>query len=117
MSYAQTFLRLIRYAGSFLYELAVSNWQVARMVLSPGFNFRSAAIRYRSKMKTPTEMILITNSITLTPGTLVMDANLESGEILVHVMSAESPDAVRRSLDTFPETKALRALRGEEDLS
>ena len=71
--------RLVSYAGAFLYELILSNLQVARMVLSPRLNFQSAAIRYRSQMKTPAELVLITNSITLTPGTLVMDANLRTG--------------------------------------
>ena len=104
--------RFAVYGLIFLKELLVANFQVARMVLSPRLRFKSAAISFRSGMKTNAEMVVITNSITLTPGTLVMDANARSGVILVHAMSAESEDQIKSALKSFPEEKALWAFRG-----
>ena len=112
MKYAALILRLIQYLGIFIAELLVANVQVAKAVLSPKFNFKSGAIRYKSDMKNDVELILITNSITLTPGTLVMDADVKTGEVLVHVMSGESKEEMKKGLIRFPEKPALYALRG-----
>lgn len=114
MRFATLVLRLIRYFFVFIFELIVANLQVAKIVLSPRLNFKSGAVKYKSKMKNEWELILITNSITLTPGTLVMDATLKSGEIFVHVMSGETTEHMKESLEKFPEKEVLRATRGGE---
>jgi len=108
-------LRFSVYIGIFLYELVKANFQVARAVLSPGLRFRSAALRYKSRTRTIPELMVLTNSITLTPGTLVMDADMESGEILIHVMSAESADKVRDDIYESLEKRMLWAMRGEKE--
>lgn len=111
------FLRLVArcsvYLVFFLYEIIKANLQVVKAVLAPRFNFRSAAIRYRSKTKTVPELIMLANSITLTPGTLVVDGNPETGELLVHVMSAESSDQIKQELHRSLEKRLLWALREE----
>jgi multicomponent Na+:H+ antiporter subunit E len=101
------------YLAFFLYEMVKANFQVVKAVLSPRFTFRSAAIRYKSKIKTIPELVTLTNSITLTPGTLVVDANPHNGEILIHVMSAESSEQIKDELHRSLEKKLLWAMRGE----
>lgn len=113
MNLLNLIFRSVGYFFIFLYELIKANFQIAVLVLSPRFKFKSAAVRIHSKMKSNAELILITNSITLTPGTLVMDADLSSGHILVHVMSVESTDQIRRELNVFPESKVLWLTRGK----
>ena len=113
MKYLLLVIRLVRYFFIFSYALVVANLQVAKAVLSPGFRFKSAAVRYQSKIKTPTELIFLTNSITLTPGTLVMDADLKTGVILVHVFSGESTEQIKKDLNKFPEEEVIRTLRGK----
>ncbi len=111
MKFVALFFRLVKYFCFFLYELVAANIVVAKMVLSPKFYFKSAAVHYVSKMKNKAELILITNSITLTPGTLVMDADLKNGHVWVHVMSADTLERVKRNLLIFPEGKVLEAVR------
>ena len=106
--------RLFIYGIQFTYELLVANLQIAYLVLKPNLNFKSAAITYKSNMKTIPEMIMICNSITLTPGTMVMDANLDTQEIKVHAMSVESAEQIKKDLCRFPENQVLAALRGPE---
>jgi len=112
MKTINTLFRFIGYFFIFLYELTIANLQIAKLVLSPRLNFKSAAVKYKSKMKTPVELILITNSITLTPGTLVMDADMKTGEIWVHVMAGDNVNQICRDLNKFPENKVLWATRG-----
>jgi len=109
MRFFKLIFRLTIYFFIFFYELIRANFQIARLVLSPKFKFKSAAVKIPSKMRNKLEMILITNSITLTPGTLVMDADLKEGHILVHVMSGESLDQIKKDLARFPEEKVLKA--------
>ena len=114
MKSLNTVFRVIGYFFIFLYQLTLANFQVAWLVISPSYKFKSAAIRYTSKMKNNTELIMITNSITLTPGTLVMDADLKTKEILVHVMALDSTDQIKKDLLKFPEGEVLWATRGEK---
>lgn len=103
--------KLLVYFFLFVWELLKANFQVVRLVLSPRFNFKSAAIRYKTNVKTVSEMILLSNSITLTPGTLVMDANLKKGELLIHVMSADTTDSIKNELKRTLENRVIWALR------
>jgi multicomponent Na+:H+ antiporter subunit E len=109
-----TFLRGFVYAYHFVIELIKANFQIVKLVFSPKLNFKSAAIKYKANVKTDAELILLTNSITLTPGTLVMDANLPKGEILVHVMTAESTDQIKKDLHQSLERRVLWTTRGPE---
>ena len=113
MKTARRIMRFTAYAAFFLRELVVANVQMARLVLSPGLRFHAAALRVNTRVATTAELVLVTNSITLTPGTLVMDVDLARREILVHAMSAVAVEAVRAGLADFPEGKALWAMRGE----
>jgi len=112
MKFIRFVARFSVYMVFFVYEMIKANFQVVKAVLSPRFNFRSAAIRYSSKTKTMSELVVLTNSITLTPGTLVVDANPENGEILIHVMSAESSEQIKDELHRSLEKKLLWAMRG-----
>jgi len=103
--------KFLIYLCVFIWELLKANMQVAYLVLSPRFRFKSAAIRYKTKVKTVPEMILLSNSITLTPGTLVMDAHLDKGELLVHVMSTESTEKIKKDIEEKLEKKVIWTLR------
>jgi len=103
--------RLLGYLFLFMWELIKANIQMAGLVLSPRFKFKSAAVRYKTKVKTVPEMILLANSITLTPGTLVVDANLKKGELLVHVMSADDPEQICKNIEKSLEKRVLWVLK------
>jgi multicomponent Na+:H+ antiporter subunit E len=113
MKYLVQFIRLGVYGGFFLLEVFKANFLVVKLVFSPRFHFKSAAIRYQSHVKTTAELVLLANSITLTPGTLVMDADLKTGEFLIHVMSGESAEQIYISIFESLEKRLLWALRGE----
>jgi multicomponent Na+:H+ antiporter subunit E len=56
---------------------------------------------------------VLTNLITLTPGTLSLDVAADHRTLYVHVMDVEDPDTVRREIKEGFERKVLKALRSD----
>lgn len=70
---AQAPIALIRYFGHFLVALIRANLDVARRVLAPSLPIRPAVIEIETELQSALGRLLLANSITLTPGTLVVD--------------------------------------------
>lgn len=62
-----------------------SNWDVARIVLSPRLNISPGFVKFRTKVKKPLNRVILANSITLTPGTLTVD--VEEDHFIVHAIT------------------------------
>ncbi|MFP7674126.1 Na+/H+ antiporter subunit E [Marivita sp. S0852] len=82
----------------FHYELFVSSFAVAMDVLTPRHRSRPALIEVPLDVKTDAGILLVTNLISLTPGTLSLDVSEDRKTLLVHAMFADDHDALRRSL-------------------
>jgi len=78
------------YIPFFIKELVKSNINLARIVLSPALPVRPGIVRVRTRMKSGMGRLLLTSSITLTPGTLTVD--LVGEWIYVHWVTVESDD-------------------------
>jgi hypothetical protein len=46
------------------------------------------------------EVLLVTNLISLTPGTLSLDVTDDCNTLLIHAMFADDPDAIRKQMKT-----------------
>lgn len=68
-----------------LKEIVVSGWQVARIVLSPRLPVSPKLVRFKPSQKTTVGLVTHANSITLTPGTLTVEA--EQDGFLVHALT------------------------------
>jgi len=75
-------VHLVRYLITFFVALIRSNLDVAWRVLSPSLPIRPAVVEVRTRLKSPLGLMLLANSITLTPGTLSID--IIGDRILVH---------------------------------
>ena len=69
-------------------EIARSGWQVARIIVDPRLPISPALVRFRPSQKSAIGLVTHANSITLTPGTITVDA--EHDEFLVHALTAEA---------------------------
>ena len=98
----------------FLYELIVSSLQVSWEVLTPGHNARPAIIDMPLDVKTDAGILLVTNLISLTPGTLSIDVSEDRKTLLVHAMFGDDPDAVRHALKSGMEKWVIDALEGKK---
>jgi multicomponent Na+:H+ antiporter subunit E len=66
-------------------EIVKSGWQVARIVVDPRLPISPTLARFRPSQTTVVGLVTHANSITLTPGTLTVDAGRE--EFLVHALT------------------------------
>ncbi|MGB5736979.1 MAG: Na+/H+ antiporter subunit E [Thiohalocapsa sp.] len=71
-------LYLLRFFGA----LIVANLDVARRVLAPSLPIRPAVVEVKTELQSALGRMLLANSITLTPGTLVID--VLDDRLLVH---------------------------------
>ncbi|WP_333713821.1 Na+/H+ antiporter subunit E [Yoonia sp.] len=90
--------RVVRLMLFFVYDLAVSSIRVAYDVLTPTDYSNPKIIKMPLDVKSDIEILLVTNLISLTPGTLSLDVTPDRKTLLVHAMFADDPDAVIASL-------------------
>lgn len=83
-------LRLVRSLLRFLLEVVVANLRVAREVATPGFSMQAAIIAVPTRTRTRAELVTLANAISLTPGTLTLEADEERGTLYVHTLYAPS---------------------------
>ena len=73
------------YMGIFFVELVKSNLYVARLVLVPNPDLKPAIIRVKTELKSSIGRLALANSITLTPGTLVVEIRDDS--LFIHCIN------------------------------
>lgn len=78
------------YLGVFLWELMLANLNVARIVFSPKIDIRPGIVKVKTRLKSRTGRLVLANSITLTPGTLVVD--VDEDYLYVHWIDVRTQD-------------------------
>jgi len=78
-------LKALAYLPFFTWKMILANLHIASIVLRPGLPVSPSIVREQSDLKTPEGLLLLTSSITLTPGTLSVDE--EDGSVYIHVVS------------------------------
>lgn len=94
----------------FLYELVVSSLEVFWDVITPSHRARPAIIDMPLDVRSDTGVLLVTNLISLTPGTLSIDVSEDRKTLKVHAMFADDPDEVRRTLKAGMEKWVIDAV-------
>lgn len=91
---------LLRFAGAFAAALVRGTLAVAREALDPDdSSIRQAVIRVDLPGSTRAALVLTADAVTLTPGSLTVDADLERPALYVHVLHFVEADAVRRDVE------------------
>lgn len=80
--------RLCLYMPWLLWQVVISNWDVVKRVWTPGLGIAPSVIRVPCELKTGFGRVTYANSITLTPGTVTIEAG--QGEFLVHALCDEA---------------------------
>ena len=78
-----------------LKEIVKSGWQVSRIILDPRLPISPTLVRFKPSQKTTVALATHANSITLTPGTITVEADSE--EFLVHALTREGAASVAGS--------------------
>lgn len=105
-------LRLLRYPFFFLAELLSATWEVALLALRPTVDLHPAIVRFESVLHNRTALVLLANQVTLTPGTLTIDADVNDHSLFIHVLDLgqEGLDGVDRDVRTL-EDEMRRVVR------
>ena len=75
-----------------LKEVIKSAWDVSKIILHPNLPISPTLVRFKPTQKTDVGLVLHANSITLTPGTITIEA--EPHEFLVHGLTRGSAHGV-----------------------
>ena len=74
----------------FLWEVLRSNVDVALRVISPSLPINPGIVEVRTRLKSPLARLILTSSITLTPGTLTVD--IVDDRLFIHWIDVTSSD-------------------------
>jgi multicomponent Na+:H+ antiporter subunit E len=80
-------LAALAYWPWLLKEIAVSAWQVTRIILHPKLPISPRLVRFTPSQKSTLGLVTHANSITLTPGTITVEADHDG--FLVHAITRE----------------------------
>ncbi|MEM1237337.1 MAG: Na+/H+ antiporter subunit E [Pseudomonadota bacterium] len=94
----------------FHYELIISSGQVIWDIITPTLKAKPAIINMPLDVKTDAGILLVTNLISLTPGTLSIDVSPDRKTLTLHAMFADDPDAVCRQLKNGMERWVIDAV-------
>lgn len=106
--------RAVNLLSFFLRELVTANVRVAAGVLMPRRFLRPRIIALPLDARTDAEIMLLTNLISLTPGTLSLDVSADRRTLYIHAMYASDADAVRREIKDGMERRLLALMRGSD---
>ncbi len=84
--------KFIRYLPWLLWEIVLANFEIAYLVLSPKLKVDPQIVRFKPDIKTDLGIVTLAHSITLTPGTVTVEANKE--EFVIHAIWQKSAEGI-----------------------
>jgi len=95
----------------FLWDLVMSSLRVAYEVLTPTMRMTPAIVGIPLQAKTPLEITLLANLITLTPGTLSLDVSTDRKTLYIHTMYLKDVGTLQREIQDGFERRILEVTR------
>ena len=90
---------------------SLANLRVAFDVVTPTSYARPGIVAVPLDARTDVEITLLSNLITMTPGSLAIDVSDDRTVIYVHAMFVDDPDELRREIKEDLERRVLELLR------
>ena len=103
--------KIVGFVFFFLYELLLANLQVAYDVITPKFHMKPGIVRVPLDAKTPLEITLLANLISLTPGSLSLDVSADNKALYIHAMYVHDEEKFIRDIKDGFERRLLEILR------
>jgi multicomponent Na+:H+ antiporter subunit E len=112
-------LPLLRFVRHFLVDLVVSGAQVAWRAVGPGGARQGAIVRVQLRADSDLLLTVVAETISLVPGSLVLDLDREHRLISVHLLHvADLADVERQKADVLAtEERIVRAFGTAEDIA
>lgn len=109
--YLRTFPKLLTLIGIYLVELVLANLRLAMDVITPKHYMRPAIVAVPLRARTGLEITLLSNLITMTPGSMAVELSADRRILYVHVVYCDDVDDVRRRITDKLEARLLEVLR------
>lgn len=84
---------VLLYLLEFLRQLIIANAIVAWEVMTPGLRLRPGIVRVPISCATDLQIMLLANTLTMTPGTLSLEVDRDSRDLYVHGLFVTSREA------------------------
>ena len=101
-------LRVLHFLAHFAWELVRASVVVAREVATPRDRIRTGVVAVPLRGASDALVTLVADAVTLTPGTLTLEARRDPPTLYVHVLHLDDVEEVRRSIRRT-EVLAVRA--------
>ncbi|MBN2017622.1 MAG: Na+/H+ antiporter subunit E [Candidatus Cloacimonetes bacterium] len=89
----------LEYLVKFFWELIKANFHVAYIVIHPLLPIKPGIVKVKTKLKRDSALTMLANSITLTPGTLTVDIDVDDQVLYVHWIDVKSTDIEQTTKD------------------
>ena len=103
--------QVIGFGLFYFWEILQANVRMLWVVLAPRPPIRPAVVAIPLEARTNTEVSVLANLITLTPGTLFLDVSQDRCVMYVHALYVDDVDAFRQELKDGLERRVLEILR------
>ena len=103
--------KIIGFIFFYSFEMLKANRQVAHDVVTPHYFMKPGIVGLPLEAKTDFEITMLSNMISLTPGTLVVDLSTDQKVMFVHVMYLKSREEFIKTTKEGLEKKLLEILR------
>ncbi|TYC56480.1 Na+/H+ antiporter subunit E [Rhodobacterales bacterium] len=110
-AYFKRISKVFGLAVLFVYELVLSAWRVAMIVLQPKIELQPGIIAFPLTVDRDFEITMLANLITLTPGTLSVDVSEDRKTLYVHCIDVPDPQATIDDIKNGFERKILEVFR------
>ncbi|UXS21113.1 Na+/H+ antiporter subunit E [Staphylococcus delphini] len=105
--YVITLYKVVKLVFVFLLELIKANIDVLRIILQPRIKNESAFFVYETDLEHPWQVALLSNLITLTPGTVVIGVNDDMKRLYIHCLNFSTKEEEVAGIKGYLE-KAVR---------
>jgi multicomponent Na+:H+ antiporter subunit E len=99
--YVQGIFGVMRLVVVYLIELLIAAMQLARDILRPNPPIQGGFLHYDASHLSPAKTVLLSNMLSLTPGTLTVDIDDDGDILYIHTVYAQDIDRTRRGIDLF----------------
>jgi len=103
--------KIIGFFFYFIYDMLKANFKIAYDVLTPKYFMRPGIVAFPLAAKTPFEITMLSNVISLTPGTLIIDVSEDQSILYIHVMYLKDPKEFIHNMHNGIEKRLLEILR------
>lgn len=93
--------RVLIFLAFYIREVVMSNLRVAYDVLTPTHHMKPAFVALPLPSMSERQILILSNLITMTPGTLSLDVSADRSTLYLHAMYGEDAEEVRGQLSVY----------------